>query len=94
MKFVKVERHTDPYGFDLNALDSQKESPRLRPALPPCAWDFASDPKHYDFHAVLRQESEDGAEHAWSTMDPSPWPLNSTPTDGRMTAGSGFGTAM
>ncbi|WP_062429102.1 hypothetical protein [Herbidospora daliensis] len=52
MKFIKVERQADPYGFLVSAVDYLQALPRLEADLPPGAREFASDPAHYDFYNV------------------------------------------
>lgn len=47
MKFVKVAWNPELQGFHTDAQAYLAELPRLRDALPPGAWNFASDPGHY-----------------------------------------------
>ncbi|TKK80904.1 hypothetical protein FDA94_34875 [Herbidospora galbida] len=50
VKFVRVERQADPYGFLVSAEEYLQALPRFKEELPPGAREFASDPAHYDFY--------------------------------------------
>lgn len=47
MKFVKAEWDAEMHGFDLDPSDYLAELPKVRDALPPGAWAYASDAEHY-----------------------------------------------
>ncbi|MYW17615.1 hypothetical protein GT039_18975 [Streptomyces sp. SID2955] len=54
MRFVKADWDPEVPGFRLDAHAYLAELPRLRPALPPGARSFATDPGHYDIGAAIR----------------------------------------
>ncbi|GCD94101.1 hypothetical protein [Embleya hyalina] len=82
MKFIEIEWRTDTRGFWLDPRPYLGELPKMRSTLPQGAWEFATDPGHYDFSSarcvkdlgfdtlVTPANSRQGLEILFS---PNPW---------------------